>query len=106
MIADGLNFNLRFSRGVEEVMLAVCDTGRPRRAPAAPGPRYGRIWNAEVVETLVERLATASPEIGVSRAIRQRITVDNGRTRPSSPAIETCPCFWPTRIGASSTESS
>src|SRR5437016_13225638 len=56
MIADDLNFNLRFSRKVDEVgLMAVFgeDTavGTPGGAlRAATGPNYGRVWNVEVVD--------------------------------------------------------
>src|SRR4051812_46428907 len=51
LIADCLNYNLRFTRDVEEVgLLATSDELR-----AVNGARYGRIWNAEIVDTLVDK---------------------------------------------------
>ena len=55
IIADCLNFNLRFTRGVEDVKLLVSGQGDDVELRAATGPRYGRIWNADVVDALVER---------------------------------------------------
>jgi hypothetical protein len=55
IIADCLNYNLRFTRGVEDVKLLVSGQGADVELRAATGPRYGRIWNADVVDALVER---------------------------------------------------
>jgi hypothetical protein len=51
IIADALNHNLRFARGVEEVKLL----STPNELRAINGPNYGRIWNADIVDVLVER---------------------------------------------------
>ncbi len=55
IIADCLNYNLRFTRGVEDVKLLVSGQDDGVELRAATGPRYGRIWNADVVDALVER---------------------------------------------------
>lgn len=51
--ADALNYGLRFDRDVEDVglLLTKQDTGIELRA--ATGPRYGRIWNADIVNALI-----------------------------------------------------
>lgn len=51
--ADALNYGLRFDRDVEDVglLLTKQDTGIELRA--ATGPRYGRIWNADIVDALI-----------------------------------------------------
>ena len=51
--ADALNYGLRFDRDVEDVglLLTKQDTGVELRA--ATGPRYGRIWNADIVNALI-----------------------------------------------------
>lgn len=51
--ADALNFGLKFDRDVEDVglLLTKHDGGVDLRA--ATGPRYGRVWNAEIVDALV-----------------------------------------------------
>src|SRR5258707_14945409 len=50
IIADCLNYNLRFTRGVEDVKLLVSGQDAGFELRAATGPRYGRIWNADVVD--------------------------------------------------------
>jgi hypothetical protein len=52
--ADCVNYGLQFNRENEDVGVLTQDNGS-RILRAATGPRYGRIWNADVVGTLVER---------------------------------------------------
>jgi hypothetical protein len=52
--ADCINYGLQFKRGIEDVGLLTQDNGS-QILRAATGPRYGRIWNADVVGALVER---------------------------------------------------
>src|ERR1700730_11680066 len=48
---------------------------------AATGPRYGRIWNADVVDALVERFGDGvSGHWRVPGIFGERITVDKGNT--------------------------
>jgi len=51
--ADAMNYGLKFDRDVEDVGLLLTrqDTGVELRA--ATGPRYGRVWNAEIVNALI-----------------------------------------------------
>jgi hypothetical protein len=68
IIADALNFNLRFTRDVEDVgVLATMGdednglgvpTGSELRA--ATGPAYGRIWDADIVDAGRAAPATSS----------------------------------------------
>lgn len=53
LAADALNYGLQYAREVEDVglLLSKNDGGQLR---AATGPRYGRIWNADVVGALVK----------------------------------------------------
>jgi hypothetical protein len=57
MIADCLNYNLRFTRGVEDigVLLTTNEDGCVNELRSVNGPNYGRIYDAEVVDTLVEK---------------------------------------------------
>ena len=81
IIADRLNYNLRFTRGVEDVKLLVSGQGDDVELRAATGPRYGRIWNADVVDALVERFGDGvSGHWRVPGIFGQRITVDKGNT--------------------------
>jgi hypothetical protein len=56
IVADCINYGLRFSRDIDDVGLLLTqkddDTIELR---AATGPRYGRVWNCEVADALVER---------------------------------------------------
>jgi len=49
--ADCINYGLQFSRDVEDVGLLLQRGGTLR---AATGPRYGRIWNDDIVRGLVD----------------------------------------------------
>lgn len=53
--ADALNYGLRFDRDVEDVGLLLTrrDDGLDLRA--ATGPNYGRVWNADIVNALINR---------------------------------------------------
>lgn len=53
--ADCLNYGLRFERDIEDVgvLLTRSDDGIQLRA--ATGPRYGRIWNSDIVAALIHR---------------------------------------------------
>ncbi len=51
IIADALNYNLRFTRDVDSVKLL----STPDELRAINGPNYGRIWNADIVDMLVEQ---------------------------------------------------
>src|SRR4030081_3630181 len=63
IIADALNYNLRFTREVEDigVLATLGDEDNSLGVPvgselrAATGPAYGRIWGADIVDALVER---------------------------------------------------
>src|SRR4029077_15748924 len=57
MIADCLNYNLHFTRGVEDigVLLTTNEDDGVNELRFVNGPNYGRIYDAEVVDTLVDR---------------------------------------------------
>src|SRR5246127_360708 len=57
VIADCLNYNLRFTRGVEDigVLLTTNEDGGVNELRSVNGPNYGRIYDADVVDTLVEK---------------------------------------------------
>lgn len=54
IVADAVNFGLRFKRNIEEVGLLMQDNGSAMLR-AATGPKYGRIWNDDIVRTLVQK---------------------------------------------------
>ncbi len=53
--ADCINWGLMKMRQVEDVGLLLYQNG-DRMLRAATGPRYGRIWNADILSTLVDRI--------------------------------------------------
>jgi hypothetical protein len=55
LVADNLNFGLKFMREVEEVGLLVNDHGTAKAMlRAGTGPRYGRVWDDEVIAAVIE----------------------------------------------------
>jgi hypothetical protein len=57
--ADALNWGMRFNRDVEDIGLLTTFNKSPGQGPAtlraATGPRYGRIWNADICSALVDK---------------------------------------------------
>lgn len=51
--ADCINYGLKFKRNIDDVGLLLYKNGSSQLR-AATGPRYGRIWNADVVSSLVK----------------------------------------------------
>jgi len=52
--ADCLNFGLKHKRGVEDVGLLLYKDGH-NEMRAATGPNYGRVWNSDVVDALIDK---------------------------------------------------
>lgn len=52
--ADCLNYGLQFKRDIEDVGLLLYKNGESV-LKAATGPRYGRIWNADILRSLTGR---------------------------------------------------
>jgi hypothetical protein len=52
--ADAINYGLKFSRPIDDVGVLTRHNGE-HVLRAATGPRYGRIWNADVIDALVNR---------------------------------------------------
>lgn len=91
IVADALNWGLRFNREIKEVQTLVRsdreggtdDTLADEVATlrAANGPNYGRVYNSELIELLIARFGD-----GVSGAFRvpgefgKAVTVDNSNT--------------------------
>ena len=55
MAADCLNFGLQVDRDIEEVGLLLTRNGGAPVIRAATGPRYGRVWNSDVIRALRDR---------------------------------------------------
>ena len=58
LVADNLNYGLRFNRDAEDIGVLLTQTGEqqaPIQLRAVTGPNYGRIWDADIVRALVDR---------------------------------------------------
>ena len=54
--ADCLNFGLKVTRDAQDVgILAQCPSDSLATIKAATGPRYGRVWNCDVIGALIDR---------------------------------------------------
>lgn len=53
--ADCINYGLRFKRNVDDVGLLLHKNGASQLR-AATGPKYGRIWNSSILDTLTSRI--------------------------------------------------
>ena len=81
MIADCLNYNLRFTRGVEDIGILTTTDDEVSELRSVNGPNYGRVYDADVVDALVDRFGDGVTgtwrvpgEFGV------KVTVDKGNT--------------------------
>lgn len=54
IVADCVNFGLRFKRNIEDVGLLLHNNGNATLR-AATGPKYGRIWNGDITDTLCKK---------------------------------------------------
>jgi Domain of unknown function (DUF932) len=76
VIADCLNWNLRFGNKTEAAFLATDDELR-----AVTGPNYGRIWNADIVDMLMQRFGDGvSGDWRVPGIFGKRVEVDRQNT--------------------------
>src|SRR5439155_6452636 len=83
MIADCLNYNLRFTRGVEDVgvLLTTNEDSSVNELRSVNGPNYGRIYDAEVVDTLVDRFGDGvSGQWRVPGEFGNRVTITKDNT--------------------------
>ena len=83
MIADCLNYNLRFTRGVEDigVLVTTNEDGSVNELRSVNGPNYGRIYDADVVDTLVEKFGDGvSGQWRVPGEFGSRVTVTKENT--------------------------
>ncbi len=81
IVADALNFNMKFSRGPEDVGILSTRTEDAVELRAATGPRYGRIWDREVVDHLVDKFGDGvSGDWRVPGEFGRRVTVSKDNT--------------------------
>jgi hypothetical protein len=55
LVADAMNYGLRFNRDAEDVGVLATRTDDGVELRAATGPGYGRIWNDDIVSALQDR---------------------------------------------------
>lgn len=77
--ADCVNFGLQFKRGVSDVGVLVQENG-DAILRAATGPRYGRIWNADVVSELTRKFGDGDGHWRVPGEFGQRVKVTKANT--------------------------
>ena len=82
MIADCLNYNLQFTRGVEDIGVLLTQKGDyDNELRSVNGPNYGRVYDADVVDALVERFGDGvSGTWRVPGEFGNRVTVDKQNT--------------------------
>jgi len=81
MIADCLNYNLRFTRGIEDVGILLTEDGPVNELRAVNGPNYGRVWDADIVDLLVDRFGDGiNGQWRVPGEFGRRVTVTNENT--------------------------
>lgn len=78
--ADCLNYGLQYKREVEDIGVLLQRNGS-NVFRAATGPRYGRIWNGDVVRALVDRFGDGiTGDWRVPGEFSQKITVTKDNT--------------------------
>ncbi len=103
IIADCLNFNLRFTRGVEDDQAPGLQARMAMSSSAPPPVPATAASGMPMWSTLSSSVsAMASRDTGACRASSASGSPSTRATRPSTRAIATCSCSSPTRIGASS----
>ena len=79
--ADCLNYGLQYKRAVEDVGVLLYRNGGDPVASAFTGPNYGRIWNGEVVEGLMQRFGDGvSGDWRVPGEFKQAVTITKENT--------------------------
>lgn len=53
---DALNYGMKFKRDIQDVGVLLSSNKTASVLRAATGPNYGRIWNADIVAALVDRV--------------------------------------------------
>lgn len=80
LVADCLNYGIRFNRGVEDIGVLTQRNGE-NVLRAATGPNYGRVWNDDITRTLVKRFGNgATGEWRVPGEFGKAVTVTKANT--------------------------
>jgi hypothetical protein len=81
VIADCLNYNLHFTRGVEDVGILLTEDRHVSELRSVNGPNYGRVWDADIVDLLVDRFGDGiNGRWRVPGEFGQRVTVTKDNT--------------------------
>ncbi len=81
MIADCLNYNLTRTRGVEDIGILTTKDGDASELRSVNGPNYGRIYDATVVDLLVDRFGDGvNGQWRVPGEFGNRVTVTKDNT--------------------------
>jgi len=79
--ADCINYGLQYRRDVEDVGVLLYRNGGDPVVRAATGPKYGRIWNSEIVDGLVSRFGDGlSGQFRVPGEFGKAVEVDKSNT--------------------------
>ena len=79
--ADCINYGLQFKRDIEDVGVLLYKNGGDPVLRAATGPNYGRIWNAEIMRSLVGRFGDGiTGDFRVPGEFGQAVTVTKENT--------------------------
>ncbi len=81
MIADCLNYNLRFNRGVEDIGVLLTRGDEFSELRSVNGPNYGRVYDADVVDSLVDKFGDGvSGQWRVPGEFGNKVTVTKDNT--------------------------
>ena len=79
--ADCINYGLQYKRDIEDVGVLLYKNGGAPILRAATGPRYGRIWNGDIVNGLVDRFGDGiTGQFRVPGEFNQRVEVTKENT--------------------------
>lgn len=79
--ADAMNYGLKFDREIEDVGLLLTKQDSHVDLRAATGPRYGRVWNSEIVDALIARFGDGiTGDFRVPGEFGQKVDVTKSNT--------------------------
>lgn len=81
--ADCINYGLQFKRDIEDVgvLLQRPSGDEPGTLRAVTGPRYGRVWNADVIRALINRFGDGrTGEFKVPGEFGKAVEITKGNT--------------------------
>lgn len=79
--ADCINYGLQVNRDIEDLGVLLYKNGGAPELRAVTGPQYGRIWNADITQSLVDRFGDGlTGDFRVPGEFGQDITVTKANT--------------------------